>query len=67
MYPLLRASVRLPIFLTFRQKLRKPHTARKAVIGMNPLNATYLVGSSMLTLQSWFRHLASPLRCIFQL
>src|SRR4029434_9487674 len=29
--------------------------------------AVYLVGSSMLTLESWLRHLANPLRRIFQL
>src|SRR4029434_2596319 len=29
--------------------------------------AVYLVGSSMPTLDSWLRHLANPLRCIFQL
>ena len=28
---------------------------------------SYLVGSSMLTLDSWFRHLTNPLRSIFSL
>ena len=29
--------------------------------------AVYLLDSSMITLDSWLRHLANPLRCIFQL
>ena len=52
----------LLIFFNYPTKLRKPQGW-----DWNRPIAVYLVGSSMLTLESWLRHLANPLRRSFQL
>src|SRR4029434_8016369 len=43
------------------------HPPSFVTIRLRQYIAVYLVGSSMPTLHSWLRHLANPLRRIFQL